>query len=145
MTSTEPPRIVEAAFWCWMVAAVLLIAGGFMAVFAGADAMPGNFPGASLSVDQARSLAIVYRVAGVVVVAVGLGIGYLAVPIRTRNSRNLRFAVALSFAILLLEVLLGFLVGIVSPLSLIALLPLIGGCVLATRRTARVWSKRADS
>ncbi|MDT5362582.1 MAG: hypothetical protein QOC69_4344, partial [Mycobacterium sp.] len=29
--SQQRPRVVTAAFWCWVVASLLLIAGGMMA------------------------------------------------------------------------------------------------------------------
>ena len=141
----RPPRVVEAAFWCWMVAAVLLVVGGLMALFAGGEGMPGNFPGASLSEDQARSMAIVYRVAGLIIIACGVAIGYLGVRTRSRNRRYRRFAVALSLAVLLVEAVLGFMFGIVIPLALLALIPLIAAAALATRKGAMAWFEPAGA
>ena len=145
MLADRPPRIVEVAFWCWMVAAVLLVVGGGMAALTGTDEMPGNFPGASLSEDQARSMAVVYRGAGLITIACGLGVGYLAVRTRTRSDRYRRFAVALSLAILLLVVLLGFMLGILVPLTLFALIALIAAVVSATRHSAAAWFEGAGS
>jgi hypothetical protein len=135
MSSGRPPQTVEIAFWCWLLAAALMVIGGLMAVMTGAQDMPDKFPGASLSEDEARSLVAVYRGAGVLFVACGLGVGYFGFRIRTRRERFRRLAVGLSFAILLLVVMLGLMGGILMPLTIFTLIALIG---------ASTWFKAAS-
>jgi hypothetical protein len=141
----QPPRIVEVAFYCWLIAAVLLVAGGLMAAFTGQSALPDKFPGASLSADQIRSFAFVYRGAGLLWVASGLGSAYLAFRARRREDRFRRMAIWLSYAIVLMVVLLGFMFGILVPLTLFALIALVAGAVLAGRKSAVAWFDASGS
>jgi peptidoglycan/LPS O-acetylase OafA/YrhL len=109
------PRVVTAAFWCWVAASLMLIVGGLIAA----------------SVD----LPAVYRGAGVVTALAGAGMAFLAGRSRTGDTRFRRAAVALSLATVVLVALLGVF-AIVHTLSLLAAFPLIAGAVLITRPTA---------
>jgi hypothetical protein len=105
-------RVANAAFWCWVIAAVLLIVGGLIAASV-------NLPG-------------FYRGAGVVTALAGAGMAFLAGRSRGGDTRFRRAAVALSLAIVLLVALIaGF--GVVHVLTLLAVIPLIVGTVLITR------------
>jgi hypothetical protein len=111
------PRVVTAAFWCWVVASLLLIVGGLIA--------------ASVS-----ALPMVYRGGGVITVLAGAGMAFLAG--RTRTSGDTRFrraGIALSLAIVVLVAILAV-IGVVHMLTLLAVLPLIAGTVLITRPAA---------
>ena len=106
------PRVVTAAFWCWVAASIMLIVGGLIAA----------------SVD----LPAVYRGAGVVTALAGAGMAFLAGRSRSGDTRFRRSAVALSLAIVVLMALLSVF-GIVHMLALLAVIPLIAGAVLITR------------
>src|SRR3981189_1068531 len=76
MSATPPapsnrPRIVDAAFWCWLAAAVLTAALGLLMA--------------------TQNAPLFFRLAGVLLVVVGVAQGYLAGRAR---KRQLRFASA---------------------------------------------------
>jgi peptidoglycan/LPS O-acetylase OafA/YrhL len=109
------PRVVTAAFWCWVAASIMLIVGGLIAA----------------SVD----LPAVYRGGGVVTALAGAGMAFLAGRSRSGDTRFRRAAVALSLAIVVLVALVSVF-GIVHMLTLLAVIPLIAGAVLITRPAA---------
>jgi hypothetical protein len=118
MTAPQPrPRVVTAAFWCWVGASILLIIGGLIA--------------ASLA-----ALPMVYRGGGVITVLAGAGMAFLAGRTRSGDTRYRRAAVALSLAIVVLVAIASALGGAVHLLTLLAVLPLIAGTVLITRPAA---------
>jgi hypothetical protein len=109
------PRVVTAAFWCWVAASFLLIIGGLIP--------------ATLAVSW------LYRGIGVITALAGVGMAFLAGRSRTGDTRFRRAAVALSLAIVVLVAVLGVL-RIPSVLTLLAVIPLIAGTVLITRPSA---------
>jgi peptidoglycan/LPS O-acetylase OafA/YrhL len=118
MTAPQPrPRVVTAAFWCWVVAATLLIVGGLIA--------------ASVS-----ALPMVYRGGGVLTALAGAGMAFLAGRTRNGDTRYRRAAIALSLAIVVFVAIAGVLGGAIHVLTLLAVLPLIAGTVLITRPAA---------
>ena len=120
MTAPQPrPRVVTAAFWCWVVASMLLIVGGLLA--------------ASIA------LPTVFRGAGVITAVAGVGMAYLAGRSRRGDTRFRRAAVALSLTIVVLVALIAVL-GVVHILTLLAVIPLIAGTVLMTRPAAAAWA-----
>lgn len=114
------PRVATAAFWCWVVASVLLIVGGLIAA--------------------SVSLPAIYRGLGVLTAVAGAGMAYLAGRSRNGDTRFRRAAVVLSLTIVVL-VALSAVFGVVHVLTLLAVLPLIAGTVLITRPAA---SARAE-
>ncbi|CQD08961.1 MULTISPECIES: hypothetical protein [Mycolicibacterium] len=106
MPSSPASRRTTIVFSCWLVGAVLLIAGGMLAV----SASP---PGVN---------TMLYRGIGVLVVLAGLGMAFLAGRSRTDDPRYRRAAMALSLAIVVLVVFTGL-----NILVLVALLPLLVG------------------
>lgn len=85
MTPTEPrPRLVTAAFWLWLLAAIGLILTGLTLILSPA-AIPGFFRGA-----------------GALWVFSGLAVGFFAGRTRLGDARFRRAAVALSVALVLL-------------------------------------------
>lgn len=114
MTAPHPrPRVVTAAFWCWVGASVMLMVGGPIAASA-------NLPTA-------------YRGAGVVTVLAGGAMAFLAGRVRTGgDDRFRRAAVALALAIVVLVALVSAF-GVVHIVTLLAVFPLIAGAVLITR------------
>jgi len=116
MTAPQPrPRVVTAAFWCWVVASMLLIVGGMLAA--------------------SVALPAVYRGAGVVTALAGVGMAFLAGRSRRGDIRFRRAAVALSLTIVVLVALVAVF-GVVHMLTLLAVIPLIAGTVLMTRPAA---------
>ncbi len=116
MSAPSPrPRAVTAAFWCWVVASVLLIVGGL--------------------ITASVSLPPVFRGAGVLVAVAGAGLAFLAGRTRNGDVRFRRAALALSLAIIVVVGLVAIL-GVVHILTLIGLFPLIAGIVLITRPAA---------
>jgi hypothetical protein len=119
MTAPEQrPRGVTAAFWCWVVASVLLILGGLIVASA--------------------SLPPLSRGGGVITGLAGAGMAFLAGRSRTGDTRFRRAAVALSLAIVLLMPLV-VMFGVVHVLTLLGVLLLIAGTVLITRPVVASW------
>jgi hypothetical protein len=120
MTAPQPrPRVVTAAFWCWLGASMLLIVGGLMA--------------ASVSIPN------VYRGIGVLTALAGAGMAYVAGRTRSGDTRFRRAAVALSLTIVVLVALVAVF-GVVHVLTLLAVIPLIAGTVLMTRPAVASWA-----
>jgi hypothetical protein len=117
----QRPRAVNAAFWCWMVASVLLILGGSIVAFA--------------------SVPAVSRGGGVITGLAGAGIAFLAGRCRTGDIRFRRATVALSLAIVLLMPLV-VMFGVVHVLTLLGVLLLIAGTVLITRPVVASWFEK---
>ena len=83
MSAPSPrPRAVNAAFWCWVVAALLLMVGGLIAASA--------------------SLPALFRGAGVISAIAGAGMAFLAGRSRAGDARFRRAGIALSLAIVVL-------------------------------------------
>jgi nucleoside permease NupC len=112
------PRPVTAAFWCWVVAAVMLIVGGL--------------------ITASVSLPPVFRGVGVLTALAGAGMAFLAGRARTGDTRFRRAALALSLAIIVLVALVAVL-GVVHILTLIAVIPLLAGLALITRPAAAAY------
>jgi hypothetical protein len=111
------PRAVTAAFWCWVVASIMLIVGGLIAA-------------------TVTALPAVYRGGGVVTVLAGVGMAFLAGRSRIEDARYRRAAIALSLVSVVLVAIVSVLGGAVHVLTLLAVLPLIAGTVLITRPAA---------
>jgi hypothetical protein len=111
------PRAVTAAYWCWVVASIMLIVGGLIAA-------------------TVTALPTVYRGGGVVTALAGVGMAFLAGRGRNEDARYRRAAIALSLVIVVLVAIVSVLGGAVHVLTLLAVLPLIAGTVLITRPAA---------
>lgn len=120
--SPSRPRVVNVAFWCWLAAAILLIAGGLLTATVDLPGLPG-----------------VFRAIGVLSAAVGVAIALLAGKTRRRDPRFRRAALALSLATVVVIALIPVLGGVMHVLSLLGLLPLIAAVVCITRPEAQKW------
>ena len=109
------PRVVTAAFWCWVAASFLLLLGGLIA--------------ASLNVP------VVFRGAGVIFALAGAALAFLAGRSRGGDTRFRRAALALALAIVVL-VALAALFRLTNGITLLAVFPLVAGTVLITRPSA---------
>jgi hypothetical protein len=124
MTAPEQrPRAVTAAFWCWVVASVLLILGGLIVASA--------------------SLPPLSRGGGVITGLAGAGMAFLAGRSRTGDTRFRRAAVALSLTIVVLTPLV-VMFGVAHVFTLLGVLLLIAGTVLITRPGASSTSDQGD-
>jgi hypothetical protein len=107
--------VVTAAFWCWVVASIMLIVGGLLAASA--------------------ALPAVFRGAGVVTALAGAGMAFLAGRGRSGDTRFRRAAIALALTVIVLVALLAVF-GVVHILTLLSVIPLIAGAVLMARPAA---------
>jgi peptidoglycan/LPS O-acetylase OafA/YrhL len=106
------PRVVTAAFWCWVAASFLLMLGGLIA--------------ASLNVP------VVFRGAGVIFALAGGALAFLAGRSRGGDTRFRRAALGLALAIVVL-VALAAVLQLANGITLLAVFPLVAGTVLITR------------
>jgi hypothetical protein len=113
------PTTVTAAFWCWVVAAILTAAQGLWLV--------------------TQPLPTFFRVAGLLLVVVGLAQAYLAGQARKGLKRFGFAAVGLALASVLIFVLL-LLVGGVGVLTVaVIMVLLIAGSLMNQRPTSQKW------
>jgi uncharacterized membrane protein YjgN (DUF898 family) len=118
----DRPRSVVVAFWCWVTAAVLTAAFGLLVA--------------------STSIADFFRLAGVLLVVVGLAQGYLAGRARRGQQRFASAAVGLAMAsVAVLAVLL--ILGVAAVLGVIIvaviMILLITGAVMSQRPTSQQW------
>ncbi len=123
MTAPQPrPRVVTAAFWCWVVAAVLLTALGML----------------QLTVNG----PVFLRSVGALLAVVGLAQGFLIGRARKGDVRFRRAATALAMTtvVLLAVILVLFRAGIPGLIAIAAIIGLlIAGTVLITRPAVASW------
>ncbi|MDP9167284.1 MAG: hypothetical protein M3O32_14670 [Actinomycetota bacterium] len=116
------PRTVTAAFWCWLVSAVMVVAFGMLvATF---------------------TTALFFQVAGVILIVVGLAQGYLAGRARSGSKRFASAGVGLALAsvayLVVLLLLGGFAVlGVLVVAVIMGLL--ITGSAMTQRATSQQW------
>ncbi len=143
MTTPPPapssrPRLVDAAFWCFLGGAVMMIVGGLTAAAATFDSARSAID-ATLTDEQVRSFLTVYRVSGLgLVVAAGV-LAFLAGRARNGDARFRLAAQGLSFAMVLVVGLLALGIGAVQPLVLLSLLPILLGATLLAVPAVRTW------
>ena len=134
MSATPPapsnrPRIVDAAFWCWLAAAVLTAALGLLMATQGSANTP-----------------LFFRLAGALLVVVGLAQGFLAGRARKRQLRFASAGVGLAMSsVAFLAVLLLFgssIFGIVFVATIMILM--ITGSVLIQRGSAQEWFEAVE-
>jgi hypothetical protein len=126
MTAPQPrPRVVTAAFWCWVGASILTTALGML----------------QLSVNA----PVFFRLIGVLLAVVGLAQGFLTGRARKGDVRFRRAATALAMTtvVLLAAVLVLFRAGIPGLIAIAAIMGLlIAGIVLMTRPAAASWAEQ---
>jgi hypothetical protein len=144
MTAAHPrPRIVDAAFWSWLVAAVLLIVGGAPPQLLSFKSVRGRAPG-TVPDQEIKTFLVFYKGAGIIAILLGAAIAYLAVRTRGGDRRSRRNALALSIAGMVL-VVLGVLAHVVTVIVLPAMIALIIAVGLITRPTASAWFDDVDT
>jgi hypothetical protein len=146
MTSANlRPRIVDAAFWCWVAAAVLLVLSGLLEITMMKFSDLRNAYPASVPDSDVRSLFAYYRGVAIVCMLLGMAIGYLAGRTRRGDKRFRRATVALSVAGVVLLLAAKVLLGGVGLFAVLALIPLLVAIVAATRDSASAWFDAVDS
>jgi len=119
---TRRPRTVTAAFWCWLAAAVLAAAFGMLI---------GTF-----------TTALLFQVAGLILVVVGLAQGYLAGRARRGSKRFASAAVGLAMASVVYLGVLLVLAGI-APVGVlivaVIMVLFITGSAMNQQSTAQQW------
>jgi hypothetical protein len=146
MTAAHPrPRIVDVAFWLWMVAAVLLVIGGGVGplLLVSYDAVRHATPNTVTDAQLHRELMF-HRGAWFICLLLGLAIPYLAARTRHGDRRFRRAAVVLSTAGALFVALCG-LFHLVTLYALLAIIALIVATGLITRPTASAWFDAVDT
>lgn len=116
----QRPRIVSAAFWCWLVAGVMLAALGLL-----------------LALNKAQ-IAIFLRGAAALFVVAGLALGYLAGRTRTGHTRYRRAAVGLALALVVLLAMF-ILIGGGGVLWVLPMILTLVGAILVMRPSAQEW------
>lgn len=117
------PRVVTAAFWCWVAASFLLMLGGLIAASLTAPAL--------------------FRGAGVIFVLAAAGLAFLTGRSRSGDFRFRRAAVSLALTLVVL-LALAALFGLANGLTLLAVIPLIAGAILMTRPAAASRPEEGD-
>ena len=138
MPTHSRPRLVDAAFWCFVGGAVIMIVGGLLAATATYDAARAAIP-SEMSDDRVRSYLTVYRLTGIGAVLGAGALAFLAGRAR-RGDGRFRFALlGMAFALVAVVLLMAIGVGVAQPLILLGLLPVLVGAALMTRPAARAW------
>jgi hypothetical protein len=140
MTATPPaapsarPRVVTAAFWCSAVGAILLIAGGSLAVTISLTTAP-----AVAQKLHVHTLAL--TVAGAISVFAGLALGFLSGRTRNGDDRFRRPQVGVSIGVAMVVVYLIFnqLSRYLTWPTFFGIIPAAVGAVLLTRPAAVAW------
>ncbi|MFD1815042.1 hypothetical protein [Rhodococcus gannanensis] len=135
------PRLVDVAYWLWLVAAGLLVLFGLLALTASGDTLRTSFVEAGAEPDVADSLVTLLRGTGVLGIAVGLGTGALAGPVRAGHAGFRRAEVALSGVYAVIQVL-SVAVGVGQPQMLLCALLMVVAGVLVYRPSVRDWFVR---
>ncbi|HEY7053719.1 MAG TPA: hypothetical protein VH496_16520 [Mycobacterium sp.] len=118
MTASEPrPGVLDAAFWVWVLGAILLVLFGLLSVTAPAPAF--------------------YRGAGVLFTLAGLALGVLSGRTRGGDPRSHRAAVALALVLVVLLAVYALLSA--GPIWLLIMVVLMVGTFLAMRPATVAW------
>ena len=131
------PRVVDVAFWCWMVAAVLLAVAGIASELVRYDRVRA-IAAKTISDEQVHRFVLYYQYVGFLWVLVALTVGYLAYRTREGNKRFRRASVALSLSAIVLLLGWAFLASLPTP-GLLASLALMASVVLVMLPTANEW------
>ncbi len=143
MTTPHPPpsnrpRLVDAAFWCFLGGAVIMIVGGLMAATATFEAARATVD-STVADEQVRSFLTIYQVNGVVSVLAAAALAFLAGRARRGDARFRLATLGLSFAIVVVVVLLAVGIGVMQPLAVLSLLPILVGGGLLVVPGVRIW------
>ncbi|QCH25526.1 hypothetical protein [Mycobacteroides salmoniphilum] len=138
MTPEQPrPRIVDVAFWFWVVSSAALFLNGLAGVTQRFDAVRAAAK-PELTDAEIRNLVTYFRAWGVLCILLAAGIAFLAGRTRQGDKRYRRALIALSLVSVLGAIAMAS-TGSVGPLLLVAALSLVVANVLIIRPTAQNW------
>lgn len=137
-TPPSRPRVVDLAFWSFVVAAVIMIVGGLMASTATYDVARAAIP-QTMSDDQVRNYLTIYRYTGIGAVVAAGALAFLAGRARRGDARFRLATLGLAFATFVVIGLLAIGVGVAQPVILLGLFPLLIGTLLFVQPSARLW------
>lgn len=132
------PRVVDIAFWCFMVGAVVVIVGGLMAATVSYDVARASLP-TSIGDDEVRSYLTIYRATGIGSAMAAAALAFLAGRARRGDARFRSATLGLAFALVVVVGLLAIGAGVAQPLILLGLLPVLVGTALIVQPSARSW------
>ena len=121
----QRPRVVTAAFWCWVVASVLLVMFGLLLAF------------------SQDNLPVLFHGAGALFALSGLGLGYLSGQTRLGYARFRRAAVALALAVVVLLAVFALISR--GPVWLLVMILTMVGAVLMMRPSAQGWFDQEEA
>ncbi len=131
-------ELVDAAFWCFLGGSVIMIVGGLMAATATFEAARATVD-STVADEQVRSFLTIYQVNGVVSVVAAGALAFLAGRARRGDARFRLATLGLSFAIVVVVVLLAVGIGVMQPLAVLSLLPILAGGALLVVPGVRIW------
>ncbi|GAA4486699.1 hypothetical protein GCM10023094_43680 [Rhodococcus olei] len=135
------PRAVDVAYWLWLVCAGLLVLLGLLSLTASGAAVREQLLANGADPGDVDALVTLLRGSGALALAVGVGTGFLAGPVRAGDPRFRRAEVALSAVYAAVQlVALAFGVGQL-PTMLVAVGMLVAA-VLVYLRSAAGWFVR---
>lgn len=132
------PRLVDIAFWCFIVGAVIMIVGGLMAGATDYDTARAVLP-STFSDDQVQNYLTLYRASGIGSAVAGVALAFLAGRTRRGDGRFRLALLGLVFATFVVVVMLALGFGVAQPVVLLSLLPVLVGSALLTMPAARSW------
>jgi hypothetical protein len=128
---------VDAAFWCWMVAAVLLVVAGVASELVRYDRVRA-IAAKTISDQQVHRFVLYYQYVGFLWVLVGLTVAYLAYRTLQGDVRFRRAGVALSLSTIVLLLVWAVYASLPTP-GFVASLALMAAVVLVMMPPARQW------
>lgn len=135
------PRAVEIAYWTWLAAAALLVLFGLLALTASGTAVREQLLAGGADPEGVDALVTLLRGSGGLAVAVGVGVGMLAGPVRAGHPGFRRAAVALSGVYAVIQ-LLSVVAGVGQVPMLLAGVGLAIAAVLVYLPSCRDWFTR---
>lgn len=135
------PRTVEVAYWLWLACAALLVLVGLLSLTASGDAVREQLIAGGVDPGDVDALVTLLRGSGGLAAAVGLGIGFLAGPVRAGHAGFRRAAVTLSGVYAAIQVL-SVAVGVGQVPTLLIAVGMVVAAVLVYLPSGRDWFVR---
>lgn len=132
----DQPSVVTTACWLLVLGAALLIAGGLITATVSFDTLRRVQP-QTVSDESVSHLLVLNRGVGILLVAAGAALAWLAQRARRRDLRFRRAAIALALVTIVVVALVSVYAGHI--LALLSLLPIIVGTLLLSRPAVMEW------
>ncbi|MFF0817905.1 hypothetical protein ACFYVR_22475 [Rhodococcus sp. NPDC003318] len=135
------PRPVDVAYWLWIVCAALLVLFGLLALTASGDAVREQLLANGVAPDSVDALVSLLRGSGGLAIAVGLGTGFMAGPVRAGHPGFRRAEVALTGVYAVIQVL-STAVGVGQLPMLLTAVGMLAAAAVVFLPSARGWFVR---